>query len=133
MSSSPKTVPTQKSVSDYLESIASNKRRIDAQNATERIRALTGVNPVMWGPAIVGFGSYHYRYDSGREGDSPKIGLSGRKAALVFYGLQHSAESLELLQELGPHTTGVSCVYVKGFDQLDLDVFDRLVLLGWES
>jgi hypothetical protein len=81
----------------------------------------------MWGPSIIGFGTYHYKYESGREGDMPLVGFSPRKPATVLYGLRGAGEADALLQKLGKHTTGKGCVYVKKLADVDAKVLESLV------
>lgn len=81
----------------------------------------------MWGPSIVGFGSYHYRYDSGREGDMPLIGFSARKAATVLYSMLAHREAKALLSKLGKHTTGKGCLYIKKLSDVDRAVLETLI------
>ena len=89
-----KTQTTKASVTDFVEAIPDETRRADAKALLKLMRAATGEKPKMWGPSIIGFGSYHYKYDSGREGDMPMVGFSPRKAATVFYGLGGSGDLL---------------------------------------
>lgn len=112
-------------VEAYLETVAS-ARRGDAERLIELMRRATGQEPQMW-KGIVGFGSYHYKYASGREGDAPAAGFAARKAATTVYVLDGVDAHAELLERLGPHTTGVGCVYVKRLDDVDLDVLEALV------
>ena len=89
---------------------------------------MTGEPPVLWGTSIVGFGTYHYRYESGREGDSALVGFSPRKGNLVLYLIGGFADRHQkLLDELGPHKTGKGCLYLKNLADIDLDVLRRLV------
>jgi hypothetical protein len=92
------------------------------------MQSATGEKAKMWGPWIIGFGSYHYTYESGREGDMPLAGFSPRKAATVLYGLTGFSDSEELLAKLGKHTTGGGCLYVKKLADLDPKVLEALVL-----
>lgn len=107
-----KTKPTKISVEAFLDSVTDAGKRADALALIDLMRSATGEKPVMWGPSIVGFGSYHYRYESGREGDSPIVGFSPRKAALVLYIVTGFLGAEPLLAKLGKHTTGKSCFYV---------------------
>lgn len=91
----------------------------------------TGEQPVMWGPTMIGYGSYHYRYASGREGDAFRLGFSPRAANLALYGLQQHPSAPELLEELGKHKVGVGCVWVTRLENIDLDVLRELVELSW--
>jgi hypothetical protein len=87
----------------------------------------SGEKPKLWGPSIVGFGSYHYRYDSGREGDMPLISFSPRKAATVLYGMLEHSEAKALLAKLGRHTTGKGCLYIKKLADVDRTVLETLI------
>jgi hypothetical protein len=82
----------------------------------------------MWGPSIIGFGSYHYKYESGREGDMPVIAFSPRKAATVLYGMTGFSEAAALLAKLGKHTTGKGCLYIKKLADVDQQVLETLVV-----
>ena len=97
-------------VQRYLDAIASPTRRRDAETTIELMRRATGAEPQMWG-SIVGFGQYHYKYESGREGDAPAAGFAARKAATTVYVGDGVDAHAELLDRLGPHTTGVACIY----------------------
>jgi hypothetical protein len=121
------TRPTEAAVADFLNAVPDERKRRDAFALVELMRDVTGEEPVMWGPAIVGFGSLHYRYESGREGDMPLVGFSPRKQNLALYldgGFPHYEA---LLEKLGKHSTGVSCLWVKTLDDLDPAVLRELV------
>ena len=92
------------------------------------MQSATGEKPTMWGPSIIGFGSYHYTYDSGREGDMPLIGFSPRKAATVLYGMTGSRDSEALLAKLGKHTTGKGCLYIKKLADVDRQTLQTLIV-----
>ena len=117
-----KTKPTTVAVNEYLGTVPNPKRRADGIAINAFFTSRTGLEPVMWGPTMVGFGEYHYRYASGHEGDSMIVGFAPRAASLVLYGLSH-----ELIDELGPCTAGKGCIYVKDVNALDLDVLGRMV------
>ena len=121
------TVPNNLSVTDFVGSVPDPRRRADTAAAVAAITAAAGVEPVMWGPSIIGFGRYHYRYASGREGDSMVIGVSPRKAALTLYLAGGKEGSADLLSRLGPHTTGKGCVYLKSWAGLDEEVLAEMV------
>lgn len=97
------------------------------------MQAATGDKPVLWGTAIVGFGCYHYRYDSGREGDWPITGFSPRKRELSVYIMSGFDRHADLLARLGRHRTGVSCLYLRRLDEIDMDVLDTLVKASVDS
>jgi hypothetical protein len=121
-------VPTPANVDAFLEAVPDEKRRADAYALLELMRSVTGEPPVMWGPSIVGFGSFHYRYESGRTGDAPLAGFSPRKANLVVYLVGGFEDRYpKLLEQLGPHKTGKACLYLKRLGDVDLDVLRQLV------
>jgi len=121
-----KTKPTATSVADFIAAIPEQQRRADAEVLIGLMRSATGEEPKMWGPSIVGFGSHHYVYESGREGDMPLVGFSPRKAATVVYGLRLGG-SEELLTRLGKFTTGKGCLYIKRLADVDVQVLTELV------
>jgi hypothetical protein len=128
VASDPKMVPTSADVNAFLEAVPDENRRADAQALLELMGAVTGEPPVMWGPSIVGFGSYHYRYESGRTGDAPLAAFSPRKANLVVYLVGGFEDRYpKLLKQLGPHKTGRSCLYLKRLGDVDLDVLRQLI------
>jgi hypothetical protein len=122
-----KTRPTAVSVATFVDGIPEEARRADVKTLIRLMQRATGEKPKMWGPSIVGFGSYHYKYESGREGDMPVVGFSPRKTALVLYGATGCAEAEALLPQLGRHTTGKGCLYVKKLDDIDRTVLESLV------
>ena len=123
----PKTVPNKESVEGFLASVADERRRADAEELCELMTKATGTTPVMWGPSIVGFGSYHYRYATGREGDSMAVGFSPRKQALTLYLPQGFAAHEALLAKLGQHTTGKGCLYIKRLSDVDKATLRKLI------
>src|SRR3954469_19934390 len=98
-----KTKPTQISVSAFIDGLTDQTKRADAKALVKLMQSVAGEKPKMWGPSIIGFGSYHYTYDSGREGDMMLIGFSPRKAATVLYGMNGAGDSKTLLAKLGKH------------------------------
>jgi hypothetical protein len=123
-----KTKPTAVSVAAFLAAVSDENKRADAKALIKLIERATGEKPKMWGPSIVGFGSYHYTYDTGREGDMPVVGFSPRKAAIVLYGLLGFPESEAVLANLGKHTTGRGCLYIKKLADVDQKVLESLVV-----
>ena len=121
-----KTKPTQVSVTAFINALADEARRADAKALVKLMQSASGEKPKMWGPSIIGFGSYHYKYDSGREGDMPIVGFSPRKAATVLYGMG-AADAKALLAKLGKHTMGKGCVYVKKLADVDQKVLETMV------
>jgi hypothetical protein len=132
MANEPKTTRTDASVDEFLGTVPDARRRADAEEVCELMREVTGVEPAMWGPSIVGFGSYRYRYASGREGDWPAVALSPRKQALTLYISDGYDEYADLLARLGPHTIGRSCLYIKRLSDVDTDVLRTLVRDSFE-
>ena len=118
-----KTKPTKISVAAFIDSITDQSRRADAKALVKLMQKASGEKPTMWGPSIIGFGSHHYVYDSGREGDMPLIAFSPRKAATVLYGLGGSEA---LLPKLGKHTRGKGCVYIKKLADVDQKVLETM-------
>jgi hypothetical protein len=128
----PKTTRNDNDVAAFLASVADEKRRADAEAACELMAEVTGAEPTMWGSAIIGFGEYHYKYASGREGNWPAVGMSPRKQALTFYVSTGFEGYDDLMGRLGPHRTGKSCLYVKRLSDIDQDVLRELVKGGYE-
>ena len=132
-----KTKPSEASVADFIDSLPDPIRRDDAQWLDSMMRRVTGQEPRMWGPTIIGYGQYHYRYDSGHEGDAPRLGFSPRKAELVLYvlgiGGDGRTEEEALLGRLGKHRTGKSCLYIRRLEQVDREVLERLATLSWQA
>ena len=122
-----KTKPTEQSVEAFLEAVTPEARRQDAQAVCAMMARISGEAPRMWGPTIVGFGQYHYRYDSGREGDMLRVGFSPRKPALVLYVARSFPRGAELMARLGKFATGGSCTYVKQLADVDLAVLEELI------
>lgn len=122
-----RTRATSADVGAFVDAVEPASRREDSRTLLELMRRATGEEPVMWGPSIVGFGSYHYRYDSGREGDATAAGFSPRKANLTVYFADGFEDYADDLARLGPHTTSVSCLYLKKLDGVDLAVLEDMV------
>lgn len=127
-----KTKATTASVATFLDALPEGKRA-DSKILIKLMREATGEKPKMWGPSIIGFGSYHYKYESGREGDSLVVGFSPRKPATVLYGLLGSSDSESLLARLGKHTTGKGCLYIKKLSDVDLKVLAALIDKGFSA
>ena len=123
-----KTKPTKLSVAAFIDALTDQTRRTDAKALVKLMQNAAGEKPKMWGPSIIGFGSYHYRYDSGREGDMPLIAFSPRKAATVLYNLTGFDEAEALLAKLGKHTTGKGCLYIKKLADVDEKALESLVV-----
>lgn len=122
-----KTQPTDEPVADFLARVADPGRRADCDAVLAMMRRATGVEPVMWGTGIVGFGRYRYTYASGRSGDWPVIGFSPRKNDLTLYLMPGFEGKAELLARLGKHKTGASCLYLKRLSDVDLPTLEQLV------
>jgi hypothetical protein len=128
-----KTTKSTASVADFLASVADPARRADAEAVCALMAEVTGEPPTMWGSSIVGFGTYHYRYATGREGDWPAVGLSPRKQALTIYISAGFDRYEELLGRLGPHSTGKSCLYLKRLADVDQEALRGLVDGGFRQ
>jgi len=122
-----KTQKSDASVEDFLNSVSDAKEREDSFAVLELMREVTGEEPAMWGTNIVGFGSYHYKYASGREGDWPLAGFAPRKRELTLYIMAGFERYEELLAKLGKHKTGKSCLYIKRLADVDSTVLKELV------
>jgi hypothetical protein len=123
-----KTKPTKVSVAAFIDALPDSAKRADAKALVKLMQGATGEKPKMWGPSIIGFGSYHYTYESGREGDMPLVGFSPRKPATVLYGTTGFSESASLLAKFGTHTTGKGCLYIKKLVDVDQKVLEELVV-----
>ncbi|WP_120521827.1 DUF1801 domain-containing protein [Arthrobacter celericrescens] len=126
-----KTQPTAVPVEEFLAAVEHPVRRADGFALLDMMREVTGLEPVMWGPSIVGFGTYHYRGAS-REGDTAAVGFSPRKANLALYGLIYGPDAEELLPRLGKHKTGVGCLYINKLSDVDPGVLEQLVRTGYD-
>lgn len=123
-----KTKATTVSVAGFINAIADDARRADARALVKLMQAATGEKPKLWGPSIIGFGSCHYVYESGREGDMPLVGFSPRKAATVLYISKGFGGSEALLARLGKFTSGGGCLYVKKLADVDQKVLAAIVV-----
>lgn len=130
-----KTRTTEVSVADFIAAVPDARRREEAVIVDAMHQRVTGLEPKMWGPSIVGYGSYDYVYDSGRSGTMCRAGFSPRKAAMTLYLLGHYGERQNeadaLLAKLGKHKTGKSCLYISKLADVDLGVLEKLVVLSW--
>ena len=122
-----KTTETTASVDDFLNQVADEKKRTDSFKIKAMMERITGHPARMWGPAIVGFDVYHYKYDSGREGDFMKVGFSPRAQNLTLYIMPGFGRYEELMQQLGKYKTGKSCLYVKKLEDIDLNILETLI------
>jgi hypothetical protein len=123
-----KTKPTRASVAGYLAAIKGETRRKDCETLSKLMAKVTKSPAAMWGPSIVGFGSCHYKYESGREGDMCMVGFSSRKDAISLYGMAGFEGNAELLKKLGKHKTGKGCLYIRSLEDVDLKVLEKLVV-----
>jgi hypothetical protein len=115
-------------IAEFLAAVPNGRRRADAHRLIELMRDITGQEPAMWGPSIIGFGTYHYRYDSGREGDSPLAAFSPRKQHLVVYLVSDYADRYaSTLARLGPHKASKACLYLKNLDDINVSVLRELI------
>ncbi len=129
----PKTIPTASSVAGFIKGVANEARRKDAKILVAMMKKVTGEKPTMWGPSIIGFGSYHYKYESGREGDMLAVGFSPRAANMAIYVLGSLPDNEPLLEKLGPYKRGKSCLYVTSLDKVDLTVLERIVAKSYKA
>ena len=125
-----KTKPTNQSVKEFLNEIPEPERRADCFAVAKIMEEITGEKPKMWGPSIVGFGSYHYKYASGREGDWPMMGFSPRKKDLTLYIMMGFEKHAELMERLGKHSTGKSCLYIKRLSDVHIPTLKKLIKIG---
>ncbi len=126
-----KTIPTEVDPHEFIAALEHPVRRADAQVLLEMMEEITGQPARMWGPTIIGFDTYHYKYDSGREGDAAAIGFSPRSASLALYGLTIAPESEGLLANLGKHKRGAGCLYVNKLADIDFGVLTELAKDGY--
>ena len=122
-----KTRPSDASVSDYIESIDHQTRKADSKILLKAMSAWTGMTPRLWGPSIIGFGEYHYKYESGREGDHLLTGFAPRKSAMTVYIMPGFKPYAEQLAHLGPHKNSSSCLYITRLERIDMAVLEEIV------
>jgi len=122
-----KTKETSANVDKFLKSVADENRRAECYKVLELMKKITKHEPKMWGPSIVGFGSYHYKYASGREGDFLLTGFSPRKQALTIYIMSGFKRYPELMKKLGKYKTGSSCLYIRSLENIDMKVLTVLI------
>ena len=123
-----KTKATPVTVASFIKKVPNAERRADAETLVALMRGLTKEEPKMWGPSIVGFGQYHYKYESGHEGDMPVLGFSPRSTGLVVYILPGFKEYEPLLKKLGKHSLGKSCLYIKRLSEIDMAVLKTMLV-----
>lgn len=127
-----KTRPTDASVVNFLESVEHPTRREDGLTLLEMMKEETGEDAVMWGDSIIGFGSYHYKYDSGREGDMPLVGYSPRKQSMTVYIMPGFEHYDDMLAKLGKHKLGKSCLYINKLADIDAAVLRQLIRQSYQ-
>lgn len=127
-----KTTETQNSVTDFINAVENEAKRNDAFELLKMMQKTTGFEPKMWGPSIIGFGSYHYKYDSGHEGDAPLAAFSPRKAATTVYFYIPEENRAELLSQLGKHKSSKACIYVNKLADIDIEILKKIILLSIE-
>jgi hypothetical protein len=127
-----KTKATAVSVEAFLDGVSNPTRREDAYTLVKMLKKITGQPPKLWGPSIVGFGSYHYKYATGREGDMPMAGFSPRAAAMTVYVMRGNARYDHLISQLGKCKTSLSCLYINKLADVDLDVLRELMTVSYQ-
>ncbi len=127
-----KTTENEASVMEFLNRVEDGSKRNDSIELVKIMEEITKSPAKMWGPAIIGFGKYHYKYNSGREADMLKVGFSPRKDALALYIGANSSENLDIISNLGKFKTGKSCLYVKKLNDINLDVLKEITKRGFE-
>ena len=128
-----KTKPTEVSVADFIAAVENPTRRADAETLCALLEEVSGEPPIMWGPSIIGFGRYHYRYASGHEGDAPRLGFSPSKAQTVLYVMSGFEGQEAMIARLGKVKTSVACLYVNRLSDIDLGVLREMATrcLAW--
>ena len=123
-----KTTQNDLSIENYIGNISDEKRRVDVRNLVKIFEETSGFQPKMWGESIIGFGSYHYKYESGREGDAPLAGFSPRKDAIVLYLSSQFKDREELLSKFGKHKTAKACIYIKKMSDIHIEVLKQMII-----
>ncbi len=122
-----KTTENENSVTDFINSVEDETKRNDSFRITELMQEQTGLEPKMWGPAIIGFGTYHYVYESGREGDMPIVAFSPRKQSITLYLASNFPGREALLKKFGKHTTSKACIYIKKLADVDIEILKKMI------
>jgi hypothetical protein len=128
-----KTQKTDDSVDDFITGIEDDRKREDSKTLLDIMERVTGEEPSMWGPSIIGFGDQQYKYESGREGEWFKIGFSPRKQNLTLYVTDYIPDGDPLLANLGKHTTGKACIYIKRLEDVDIGILEKLVKRSYDN
>lgn len=126
-----KTIATEQSVMDFIDTVVDSKKKMDSIRLLALFEKQTAKVGKLWGSSIIGFGSYHYKYESGHEGDAPLVAFSPRKDALVLYLSSEFSGRQELLDKLGKHKTGKACIYIKKIDDIEIEVLEKLIAASW--
>jgi hypothetical protein len=127
-----KTKQTDESVTTFLNKVDDETKRKDCFEIADMMKKITGLSPKMWGPAIIGFGSYHYKYESGREGDMCVIGFSPRKQNITLYVKIAAEETNTLLEKLGKYKTGKGCLYIQKLSDVNIEVLKKIIRTAFE-
>lgn len=122
-----KTTQNNLSIEDYIKNIADEKRQNDVRELMKIFEDTSGFSPKMWGDAIIGFGSYHYKYESGHEGDAPLAGLSNRVAQISLYVYQDIDDKENLFSQLGKVKTAKACIYLKKLEDINIDILKKVI------
>lgn len=122
-----KTKPTSRSVDEFIENVADEGVRDDCRKLSRIMKKITGSAPKMWGPTIIGFGAYHYKYESGHEGDSCLTGFSPRKGNTTVYVMPGFTGQTDLMAKLGKHKAGKGCLYIKRLEDVDLNILTKII------
>ena len=128
-----KTTETESSVTDFINAVEDTAKRNDSFELVKIMQKESGFEPKMWGPGIIGFGSYHYKYASGHEGDAPLVAFSPRKAAISLYCYTTTENKEELLSKLGKHKASKGCIYIKKLTDIDTEILRKIILLSIEN
>ncbi|UUF14130.1 MULTISPECIES: DUF1801 domain-containing protein [Flavobacterium] len=128
-----KTAETQSSVIDFINTVDSEAKRNDAFELVKIMKAITGFEPKMWGPSIIGFGTYHYKYATGHEGDAPLSAFSPRKAATTVYFYLPEEKREELFSNLGKYKVSKACIYIKKLADIDIEILKKIISLSIEE
>ena len=127
------TVPTTADVLEFLARVEDDQQRRDSEVLIEMISRISGEPPVLWGPTIIGFGSYHYKYESGREGDMPLIAFSPRKGKLTLYVMNDATKYADILARLGKHKLSKACLYITKLADVDMKVLEELITAAYND
>lgn len=122
-----KTTETEQSVTEFIDNISDETKRNDCLELIKVIKKLTKLEPKMWGPSIVGFGSHHYKYDSGREGDSPNFAFSPRASSIALYLSANFENRAELLKQFGKHKADKGCIHIKTLTDIDKNILTKMI------